>query len=69
MAKSFINNEELLNTIQDIENYISKNYKLTQLEYEIILNLLRERMVKQKLEKKRDGLVGSTIKRVREMMT
>ena len=66
--KNFINGDVLMSSVSDIENYIDKNYKLTQLEYELLLSILKERLNMRKLDAKKDNMISSTIDKVKKMM-
>ena len=48
MKKNFVDEDGINGVVSDVENYISKNYEPSILEYDIILSMLKERLQKKK---------------------
>ena len=69
IKKNFVDDETLMSIVNDIQSYIAKSYKLSNLEYEIILNMLRTLLEKRNLEKRKEewkseGNIKSLVKQV-----
>ena len=68
MEKNFVNDKALMDIVNDIQNYIGKTYALSQMEYNIVLGMLRDLMIKRKVETKTKGKMKDIIAQVKEQM-
>ena len=55
---NFIDGNTLNKIVDDIENYIAKNYKLTALEYSVILDLLKQKLNARRTNEKKKNLLN-----------